>query len=105
MGDRGQDGNSHAIGFRRMDAPAIHDPKMRGLGIKVGETKSFCSFIPQEMQYPGTDALRIKRRKKSVIWWWLYACAKFGVTKKETKKHATAIFRPYAQTPAMGRSF
>jgi len=41
MGDRGQDGNSHAIGFRRMDAPAIHDPKMRGLGIKVGKQKVF----------------------------------------------------------------
>ena len=33
------------------------------------------------MQYPGTDVLRIKKRNKSVVWFWLEVCAKFRVTK------------------------
>jgi len=37
----------------------IHDPKIGGFGVKVGEMEemeTFCSFIPQGMQYPETDA-------------------------------------------------
>jgi len=37
----------------------IHDPKIGGFGVKVGEMEemeTFCSFIPLGMQYPETDA-------------------------------------------------
>jgi len=30
---------------------------------KSKKTETFCSFIPLGMQYPGTDALRIKQHK------------------------------------------
>jgi len=33
----------------------IHASKMRGLGVNMGETETFYSFMPLGMQYPGRE--------------------------------------------------
>ena len=66
---------------------------------------SWASCIPLGMQYPGIDALRIKRRKNRLSGFGSRCAQNLGHKKRKTKNHATVTFRPYVQTPPMGRSF
>jgi len=41
--------------------------KMGFFGVKMGETETFCSFIPLGMQYPGTNALLINNNHLTAV--------------------------------------
>ena len=81
----------------------IHDPKIGGFGVKVGEMEemeTFCSFIPQGIQYPETDAPWIKQHKNHWCGFGSRREQKFGYKKKKNNP-ASVTFQPFAQTPTV----
>jgi len=91
--------NVQTLSFKMMKIP-IHAPKMFFWG---GKRKGnfFCCFIPLGMLYPGTEAVRIKPHKNRLCCFGSRREQNFGPQK--IKNHARVIFRPFAQTPPLGR--